>query len=300
MKRILKGTIAVISLLLICVILLYGFYVPRYLSHRKAVELPAEEREGMVVMSANVRYLAPDDLFHKSWFYRAELIREDIALVLPDIVCFQEVTPVHYDYLTKILPGYDSTITYRDNFILSEGCPIFYRTDRYERVEDGSFWLSETPEVMSKSWGSSHYRVANYVILREKATNKEFVVFNTHLDNKSQQARIEGIRLVVDKIQEFGALPAILLGDLNATPSSKTILSTKDDFDDAHDIAALSDEGATYHAFGSDFDRERIDYILLSKGDFSVSEYRIVDNGRSGVYASDHSPIYVKITFENT
>ena len=298
MKRVLQRILSVLLLLLIFVLVIYCIYVPKYLKDHTPVELPTEEREETVVMSANVRYLAPTDLFTKSWFYRAGLIREDIALVSPDIVCFQEVTPVHYDYLVKILPGYESTITYRDNFILSEGCPIFYRTDRYEKVEDGSFWLSETPEEMSKSWGSSHYRVANYVILREKATGKELVVFNTHLDNKSQEARIEGIRLVVDKIREFGSLPAILLGDLNATPMSETILSTKDDFDDAHDIAKESDEGATYHDFGRDFERERIDYILLSKGDFTVDEYRIVDNGRSGHYASDHSPIYVKIHFE--
>lgn len=297
MKRIWKGMGTTLLLLAFLAFLLYFVYVPGYFLNRKAVELPENEREEMIVMSANVRYLAPTDVMHKSWYYRARLLREDIELVMPDIVGFQEVTGVHYDYLVHILPDYDSTICYRDNSLFSEGCPIFYRTDKYEKVDGGTFWLSETPDEMSKSWGSSHYRIATYLILKDKTTAKEFVVFNTHLDNKSQEARIEGIRLVVDKIREFGDIPAILMGDLNATPSSETISSTKVDFDDAHDVATISDEGATYHNYGKEPDRERIDYILLSKGKFSVSEYRIVDNGRSGQYSSDHAPIYVKMKF---
>lgn len=297
MKRIWKGMGTALLLLAFLAFLLYFVYVPGYLLNRKPVSLPDGEREEVVVMSANVRYLAPTDMMHKSWFYRARLLREDIELVSPDVVGFQEVTGVHYDYLVHILPDYDSTICYRDNSLFSEGCPIFYRTDKYEKLDGGTFWLSETPDEMSKSWGSSHYRIATYLILKDKTTAKEFVVFNTHLDNKSQEARIEGIRLVVDKIREFGDIPAILMGDLNATPSSETISSTKVDFDDAHDVATISDEGATYHNYGKEPDRERIDYILLSKGKFSVSEYRIVDNGRSGQYSSDHAPIYVKMKF---
>ena len=297
MNRVWKGIGTALLLLAFLAFLLYFVYVPGYLLNRKPVSLPDGEREEVVVMSANVRYLAPTDVMHKSWYYRARLMREDIELVRPDIIGFQEVTSVHYDYLVHILPDYASDICYRDNSLFSEGCPIFYRTDKYEKINGGTFWLSETPDEMSKSWGSSHYRVACYVILKDKATEKEFVVFNTHLDNKSQEARIEGIRLVTDKIREFGDIPAILMGDLNATPSSETILSTKTDFDDAHDIATISDEGATYHNYGKEPDRERIDYILLSKGKFTVSEYRIVDNGRSGQYSSDHAPIYVKIRF---
>ena len=284
--------------LLILVLVIEFAALPGYLLNDDPVSLSeAEESEDTVVMSANVRFINPLDLFSKSWFFRAKLVRDDLQLVMPDVVGFQEVTPVHYEFLKKILPDYDSAICYRDDFILSEGCPIFYRTDKYEKLDEGSFWLSETPDQMSKSWGSSHYRVATYMILKEKQTGKEFVVFNTHLDNESEQARIEGIALVVEKIREFGSIPAILMGDLNAEPETETLLSTKEDFEDAYEIAAQSDTGATYHDFGKQLDRERIDYILLSDNDFSVSEYRIVDNGRSGEYSSDHAPIYVKVKF---
>ena len=183
---------------------------------------------------------------------------------------------------------------YRDDFILSEGCPIFWRSDRFEKIDSGSFWLSETPEVMSKDWGSEHYRICVYVILKDLNTGKEFAVFNTHLDHTSDLARINGIAVVLDKISEFGDIPAYLMGDLNAKEDSETIQSTKDDFDDSKLIATITDDSPTFHGWGEAEDPRRIDYIMISKGDAEVYEYGVVDNLHDGAYSSDHSSIYIK------
>ena len=295
MAGIIKGILIFIIIAIILFLAIQLFYLPKYLFEKQTVQLSTSQSDEMTIMSANVRCYSPDDLFKKSWFYRAHLLIEDINKVKPDIIGFQEVTFVHYDYLKKAMTGYDSEIAYRDDFILSEGCPIFYRTDKYTKVDSGSFWLSETPEVMSKSWGAAHYRICTYIILRDNTTNKEFVVFNTHLDHVSDEARIEGIKVVLNKIAEFGDLPAFLMGDLNADPDSKTIESTKDSFDDAHNIASDSDHGPTYHKWGTQPNRDRIDYIMISKNCSLVSEYRIVNNCHDGVYSSDHSAIYIKV-----
>ena len=290
-----KGISILLVVLIVAFLFVQLFYLPKFLFEETRVELSLEETEDMTIMSTNVRCYAPDDLFKKSWFYRAHLIIDDINAVKPDIIGFQEVTWMHYDYLVKSMPDYLNEIAYRDDFILSEGCPIFYRADKYERIDSGNFWLSETPDVMSKDWGAAHYRICTYIILKDKSNGNEFIVFNTHLDHVSDEARIEGIKVVLDKIAEFGDRPAFLMGDMNAKPSSLTIQSTKDAFDDAHDIALLADEGPTYHKWGTQLDRERIDYIMISKGISEVSEYRIVDNCHNGVYSSDHSSIYIKV-----
>lgn len=290
-----KG-IAILLLAAIVVFLFVQlFYLPRFLFEETKVELSTEMSDEITIMSTNVRCYSPEDTFKQSWFYRAHLIIDDINAVKPDIIGFQEVSPLHYDYIVKSMPGYLHEMAYRDDFILSEGCPIFYRADKYERIDSGSFWLSETPEVMSKDWGAAHYRICIYVILRDKTNGQEFVVFNTHLDHVSDEARIEGIKVVLDKIAEFGDLPAFLMGDLNAEPDSQTILSTKEAFDDAHDIADIADDGATFHKWGTKPDNDRIDYIMISKDKSIVSEYRIVDNCHDGVYSSDHSSIYIKV-----
>ena len=294
MKKILKIALGVLALLLAAVILLLFFYVPRYWIVRREVSPAQKSGEEITIMSTNVRFYNPLDLFKKSWFYRADLIMQDVESVSPDIIGFQEATFLHYNYLTNNMVGYDSEMAYRDDFVLSEGCPIFWRTDRFEKIDSGSFWLSKTPEVMSKDWGSSHYRICVYVILRDKTTDKEFAVFNTHLDHVSDEARINGIKVVLDKISEFGDLPSFLFGDMNATDDSPTILSTRESFDDAKVISPITEDTRTFHGWGDPEEKDRIDYILISRGDAEVYEYRVVDNLHDGVYSSDHSSIYIR------
>ena len=293
-----KTLLKIVAALLVAVLVVFFFYLPGYLMSDRQITPAEKSGDSMTIMSANVRYIAPEDLFNKSWFYRADLILDDIDSVEPDIIGFQEATFVHYDYLKKVMVGFDSEMAYRDEFVLSEGCPIFWRTDRFEKVRSGSFWLSETPEIMSKDWGSEHYRICVYVILRDLNTGKEFAVFNTHLDHTSDLARINGIKVVLDKIAEFGGMPAYLMGDLNAKENSETIQSTKEAFDDAQKIATKTDDRPTFHGWGEAADPRRIDYIMISKGDAEVSEYGVVYNLHGDAYSSDHASIYIKTTLK--
>lgn len=298
-KRIVKIVLSLIAVCITSLIVIEFFYFPRYLIKKEQVEVDTTTTNEITIMSSNVRCISPDDLFKKSWFYRASLIKDSINEVKPDVIGFQEATWVHYNYLTDILNDYDSVITYRDNFILSEGCPIFYRKDKFDLLDKGSFWLSKTPEVMSSDWGAAHKRITSYVILKEKATNKEFVVFNTHLDHVSDEARINGINVVLDKIKQFGGKPSILMGDFNAYVGSKTINAAYEVFDDAHNIAKVNlQEGyneATFHNWGNKLDNKRIDYIMVSKEGIEVSLYDVLDKTYNDVYASDHFAIYIKM-----
>lgn len=297
-KKIIKIISSTIGLLIAVFLIIQLWYLPHYWINKKEVSLNDNTSEEITIMSANVRCYAPDDLFKKSWFYRADLIRNNIDDVKPDIIGFQEVTWMHYGYLQDIMQGYDSVIMYRDNFILSEGCPIFYRTDKFELIDKNSFWLSETPEVMSKDWNSACYRVCSYVKLRQLNTNKEFVVFNTHLDHVSDEARINGIKVVLDKINELGDVPAYLMGDLNAKPNSKTLKSVYEFFEDGQVVADITTDGATYQKWGEKLNSERIDYIVASIGKTNIYEYGIVDTLYDGVYPSDHFPIYIKTSLK--
>ena len=295
MKNILKIITSLLLASVVVFLFLVGCYLPSYINSEATVSVSHNNDGTITLMSTNVRCLAPEDILEKSWFNRAGLILEDINSVQPDIIGFQEATFVHYDYLQKIMVGYDSEMAYRDEFVLSEGCPIFWRTDKYEKVDSGSFWLSDTPDVMSKNWGSEHYRICVYVILRELSTGKEFAVFNTHLDHTSDLARINGIAVVLDKIAEFGNVPSFLMGDMNAKEDSETMESTRESFEDAKISAGVEENIPTYHSWGNPSKEKRIDYILISKGDADVLEYNVVDNCYDGVYSSDHASIYAKV-----
>lgn len=297
-KKISTRKIVLLSLLalIIFILAILFFYLLRYLTRNITVDPSPSEGEELTIMSTNVRCYAPDDLLKKSLFYRMELIATDIATVLPDIICFQEMQGLHYNYLEDVMPDYTSIMAFRDNSIIREGCSIFYRTNRFEEIESGHFWLSETPDEMSKDWGSAHYRICVYVCLKDRNTGKEFIVFNTHLDHKSEEARIKGIEVVLDKIAALEGRPAFLLGDLNAGEGTPTIESTKKNFDDAKKIAAssLDRDKYTYNNWGKDGGKSLIDYILVSKGDATVKEYHVLNNCYNGIYSSDHSSIYVK------
>ena len=296
-KKIAYAVLAVLLALILCAVVVLGWYFPRYLRNKEAVALQPISGK-ITMMSCNVRCLTPLDLGKKSWFYRADLLLSDIADQKPGIIGFQEATRWQYDYLVDVLSGYDSVIDYRDNSPMSEGCPIFYNESLYTLKDKGSFWLSETPEVMSKDWGSQCYRICSYVILTEKASGRDFVVFNTHLDHVSDEARIKGIAVVLDKIAQFGGLPSVIMGDFNALEGSKTYLSATEHFLDAQYAAAETMEGHTYQNWGNPEKFKRLDYFMVSKSGFGVERYWVVQPIHDGIYASDHCPIVLQLVLQ--
>lgn len=303
--KVLKKVLLSLLCLLLAALLVWGGTVFGYYPHYKKAQTTvtptaAAQSERIRVMSANLRCFNPQDIGKKSWFYRADLILKNIENEAPTVIGFQEATKWQYNYFCKALPGYDSVITYRDDSPFSEGCPIFYSTALYDLMDKGSFWLSETPDVLSKDWDSKCYRVCSYVILRDKASEQQFVVFNTHLDHVSDVARINGIGVVLDKIQQFGGLPSMIMGDFNAEEDSETYRSATENFLDAKYQAkeAVGLHGATYQNWGESLDRNPIDYFMISKTGFAVEQYKVVDTTYAGVYPSDHFPILVDLILE--
>lgn len=296
LRKILKTIgLSLLALILVaCAVVFWHF--PHYLMNKQVRHIEADPAAPVRMMSCNLRCLTPLDLGEKSWFFRADLLLSDIAGQNPGIIGFQEATRWQYDYLTEVLPQYDSVITYRDGSIIAEGCLIFYHKDLYDLVDKGSFWLSETPDVMSKDWGAAHYRICSYVILADKASGKQFVVFNTHLDHVSDEARIKGIDVVLDKIVQFGGLPAVIMGDFNAKEGSQTYKAVTENFLDARYETENTTDSYTYQNWGNLESARRIDYFMISKTGFRVEKYAVLPAVHDGVYASDHCPLVLEVT----
>lgn len=300
-KKIIRGILAILALLLAVIFVWGGLMFMPYPHYKKAkkarnIEYNVEKLSNICVMSSNLRCISPTDLGKKSWFNRAELILNGIETEKPSIIGFQEATKWQYSYLCDTLPDYDSVITYRDNAFNSEGCPVFYRKDIYKLVDKGSFWLSETPDEMSKDWGAACYRNCTYAILEDIESAKQFVIFNTHLDHISDEARINGIAVVLDKIKEFGSLPSLIMGDFNCEEDSETYRAVTENFLDAKYQTENTMTSATYQNFGKELDRHCIDYFMISKEGFTVNSYKVLTDTYDGVYPSDHFPIVTNLT----
>lgn len=304
MKKVIKTVVKIIVCLILVALLALGAvffgYYPHYRSLKQPVSVTASSGfDGSIdIMSCNLRCINPGDLGRRSWFYRADLIMKNIDKAAPSIIGFQEATKWQYKYLCDCMEGFDSVIEYRDSTPFTEGCPIFYRTDCYKLIDKGSFWLSETPEEMSKDWDSACYRICSYVILEENETGKQFVVFNTHLDHVSEEARIKGIGVVLDKIAQFGGLPSVIMGDFNCVEGSVTYNMVTENFLDAKYQTAETMKSCTYQAFGEELDRECIDFFMVSRQGISVEKYEVITTTYDGVYPSDHFPIYAEFVLE--
>ncbi|MBQ5995272.1 MAG: endonuclease/exonuclease/phosphatase family protein [Clostridia bacterium] len=249
----------------------------------------------ITVVSSNVRCSGKHDKNERNWYYRGPLLLRTLTKANADIIGFQEVKPDAFELLHRALKGYGSFIDYREECDDPEGCPIFYNLSKFAAERNGTFWLSETPDRVSKDWGAACYRICSYAVLVLKESGKKLAVFNTHLDHVSEQARIKGIKLILQKLNEFGGMPCVIMGDFNDHENSRTYLSATELFCDAKYKTADTDSGATYHEWGTMTNCGNIDYFFVSKQGIDVLQYRVIRTTYDGVYPSDHYPIKLKL-----
>ena len=121
-------------------------------------------------------------------------------------------------------------------------------------------------------------------------------MFNTHLDHVSEEARIKGIGVVLDKIAQFGSLPAMIMGDFNVEEDTETYRSATENFLDVKYQTENPIKSCTYQNWGERLDDDCIDYIMIYKTGFRVNSYNVVRTTYDGVYPSDHFPITASLT----
>ena len=313
MKKVILIVIpAVILAVVIAVIATLGaFGYFAYSSLDYTVSAPALAEDGsLVVMSANIRRkekwwsTSKMDTGNCRWSKRAEYFLKNIEAVKPDIFGSQEVQPGQYEFLTKHLEGYKSVVTYRDDRgWRSESCPIFYSEARFELVESGTYWLSETPDVMSVDWGSGENRIVTYVNLKDKANNDMIIaVYNLHPDWGHPEARIKQLGVAAEKAKASTADKVIVLGDFNSdrnrTDGAAGLALFEEFLQDSTTFPGMTNYGVTYNGYDKDDEDGMmgLDYIFLP-ADTDVKAVGKVDTVYNGIYPSDHFPIWAKVKF---
>ena len=73
-----------------------------------------------------------------------------------------------------------------------EHSAIFYKTSRFDLLDKGNFWFSETPDVPGKGWDATCCnRICSWGKFRDKESGKVFYFFNSHYDHQGKVARRE-------------------------------------------------------------------------------------------------------------
>jgi endonuclease/exonuclease/phosphatase family metal-dependent hydrolase len=185
-----------------------------------------------------------------------------------------------------------------------EHSAIFYRRERFALEDHGDFWLSATPEKPSMGWDARCCkRLVTWARLRDKPSGQVFVVLNAHFDHEGVVARRESARLLVERGRALaGALPLIVLGDLNSTPDSEVYATINAALRDARNISQTPAYGPlqTFNDFNiSKPAEERIDYIFLSP-QWQVLRYAVLTDSIDARYPSDHFPVVARVRLNHS
>ena len=254
------------------------------------------------VLSLNIRYGRADD-GPDSWPLRQDLVCATIAAHAPDIFGVQECLWEQGEVLRAAFPGYDFTGYGRDDGAgEGEMCAIFTDRARYEVLDRGVFWLSETPDVVgSRSWDAALPRIATWVQLRDTAARPDTVfVFNAHLDHIGVESRRRSAGVLRERIGAIaGGHAVVVMGDFNAdaddsAPHRVLVEDNGGALRDAWTCASSEERKrgpGTFHGFTGETSRGRIDWILASP-QLPCRDAGIDRSSRDGRYPSDHFGVW--------
>ena len=269
------------------------------IANRPKYEVPSygfeEKSEGAIrVMSFNIRCTNVGKREQKD---RVEDVVATIEKGAPDTLGVQEATAEWMQDLDRELEAYAHVGVGRDDGVSAgEHSAIFYLKDKYTCIDHGDFWLSPTPEVVSKGWDASHNRICTWAVLENKQTGERFVHLNAHFDNNGIEARSNSCDMILDKASQYADLPVVFTADMNIEEGSADYNHiTSGCLRDAKYDAADTMSYLTYHdTKPQKHEKDIIDFVMINDN-FNALTYRVITEDISGEYVSDHFPIYADI-----
>lgn len=251
------------------------------------------------VMSYNLRLDTPND-GQNAWPNRKDGLALQIRFHQADMIGVQEA---FYHQLTDLetrLPGFAHIGVGRDDGQKAgEFSAILYNTQRFTLLDSGTFWLSPTPEKVSKGWDAAIVRICTWGKFKDKLSKQTFFFFNTHFDHIGEQARTESAKLIVQKIQQIAVAnaPVVLTGDFNADPQSAAYQAITTFLQDTRSLSQTPPFGpeGTFNGFDyqAPLDR-RIDYVFV-KNTGKILRYGALTDALQQRFYSDHLPVLVEL-----
>ena len=216
---------------------------------------------------------------YDGWDDRKDYLCDMINFEAFDVFGVQEA---RYPQLTDMLdrlPDYTYIgVGREDGEHKGEHCALFYRKKEYKVLDQGNFWLSETPDVPSKGWGAKYYRVCTWGLFQNKKTKEVFYLINTHVN--WGVASVNSANLILNFIKEKCTKTdnVILMADFNAAQDSDLYkIITSNGFEDTFESAKYRfAPTGTGHGFRPRwFTHRRIDHIFVSNG-IKASRYGVL------------------------
>jgi endonuclease/exonuclease/phosphatase family metal-dependent hydrolase len=253
--------------------------------------------QSLKVMSYNLRFDNPGDGVNQ-WGKRKEKVIDLLNKYNPDILGVQEALQHQIKDITGMRKDYTFVGVGRDDGRQSgEYSAIIFKKDRFQLLDQNTFWLSETPEEPgSKSWDAAITRVATWAVLIDKESSRKFVVINTHFDHIGVEARQKSAELLKSRAAELGHdVPVIITGDFNSERTDSPYL-TMVDGSLIELIDPVSQPEGTYCTFQvASIPCKAIDYIFVTN-EWNADAYMVIKDNDGTYYPSDHLPVIVTLS----
>jgi endonuclease/exonuclease/phosphatase family metal-dependent hydrolase len=255
------------------------------------------------IASYNIRFDNPRDTGNL-WADRASFVANLIRYHDFDVFGTQEGFKSQLLDIQTALPYYTYAGVGRDDGQeKGEHTAIFFKPERFNLLQKGDFWLSETPEKPSKGWdGKCCNRICSWIYLQDKKTKKKFYVFNAHFDHEGIQARNESSKLVLQKIKEIAKNePVILTGDLNGNHNSdwyKAIATSGLVKDTYSQVKHPYVNNSSFNGFTKPSSTTGIIDHIFTTPHFQVTRWGLLTDTYQGKYPSDHFPVVADVVLK--
>ena len=238
-------------------------------------------RNGSPLRAGKERPKKGDYSKFNGWDDRKQYVCDMINLEAFEVFGSQEVKHKQLTEMMEMLPDYAYVGVARDDGAeKGEYCPVFYRKKEFKLLNSGTFWLSETPDEVSKGWDGHCRRICTWAHLQRKSDKVRFYFLSTHLDHRGKVAQTEGAKLVVDWVKKnCKGESVIIVGDFNVSQSSDCykIFAESGILEDTYELAKYRfAPTGTFNGFNPKrYTTYRIDHIFVTKGT-KVSRYGVL------------------------
>ena len=238
--------------------------------------------------SYNIRYKNKGDSINgNGWQKRCHVLCNQILWECPDVFGAQEVLHPQLVDLEIGLPSYRWIGVGRDDGKQKgEYAAIFYNPQRVELLDEGHFWLNETPDRPALGWDAACVRICTWGHFRDRLSGQDFYFLNLHMDHVGVVARSESAKLVMQRITamtEGGQKLAVLTGDFNVSQENDLYRLFTDTgvLKDCYEAAAMRfAENGTFNGFKPDrYTTDRIDHIFVTPAT-QVDAYAVLTDTR--------------------
>ena len=181
--------------------------------------------QSFVMATYNIRNDNQSDFNNgNGWVTRRDYVCQLILFHGFDIFGTQEGKYNQLEDMKERLPGYDYIGVGRDDGKQGgEYAAIFYRTDMFEVLDHGDFWLSPITDRPNVGWDAALPRICTWGKFRMKDSGFTFIYYNLHMDHIGVQARSESAKLILKRVTENPEkLPAMLSGDFNIDQNNES------------------------------------------------------------------------------